>query len=550
MYKLLTGLTAAAILGVVLAFTITRLTAQPDPLAYSQRLFEQQQAQQAAQQAAADAARLRPVVYVMRAAWYLTLAVAPLALLVVALDTYRRRAAPLVRPDARGLLPVARGALETGELKAVVIEALAAYHHTQALAASHQPIAHHLTYSPKGVPALSGQQDAPQALPVAAALPDTAPLGDYLARVTPGHIALGVAPDGALLQLPFATCYHALLSGDTRTGKTNALDGVIVQLHYMARRMPLTLYAADYKQELLATWRRSALFAHGIQTDPAAIADLLGALVEGQDGVRARYAHFAAYGEETGRVIRNIGDYARARGETPRMAVLILDELNALLGAAKKDTNLATMLKQLLQIGAGAGIYVIGGAQYLSAATFGRDGSKQFVTRATFGAFDPIVAGMLFGRGVEETTRAYMTGIPGRGLIRTAHTPQPTAFQALLCEERDIIDAVAVARSGAPARGAPMTASERATSASERPRSALQVVGGNGPVAPASRLTEAPVAPVAVSERERRAILDAAREPGPDGQPPSRRLVCQRVYNAPGGAGYSKVRAVLDAARL
>ena len=75
---------------------------------------------------------------------------------------------------------------------------------------------------------------------------------------------------------------------------------------------------------------------------------------------------------------------------------------------------------------------------------FGRDGSKQFTTRALFGAFDQTAAGMIFGQGkLAPDARQLLTGIPGRGLIRTAGMGSPTPFQALHCDEADILDSIA-----------------------------------------------------------------------------------------------------------
>jgi DNA segregation ATPase FtsK/SpoIIIE-like protein len=295
-------------------------------------------------------------------------------------------------------------------------------------------------------PALLAPPEAAQTLP------DAVALADVLDTVPPGHLAYGLLSSGQLLTLPLGSSYHGLFHGDTRSGKTNAIDGMIVQLHHMSQRMPITLYAGDFKEELAATWDRSALFAAGVATQPAQIAEILEQLVYGPDGVKTRYQAFKQLGAETGRIIRNIGDYGRMTGQRPALVVMFVDEINAVLKAAGKNEQLASAMTQLLQMGAGAGIYLMGGAQYMSAQTLSREGSKQFVTRAAFGAYDGTTARMLFSSPVTNEDRLLLTGQSGRGLIRTVGESGARPFQALRCDEGDILTAIDLTRKGTTSR--------------------------------------------------------------------------------------------------
>jgi DNA segregation ATPase FtsK/SpoIIIE-like protein len=123
---------------------------------------------------------------------------------------------------------------------------------------------------------------------------------------------------------------------------------------------------------------------------------------------------------------------------------LVVDEMNAVLEAAGKKSNLESSLKQALQTGAGAGVYILGGAQYLTSRLFGREGSRQFVTRAHFGRADAPALRMMFGQSIDDQAKALLTGEPGRGLIRTVRQPDPTPFQALHCSDTDILDVLAL----------------------------------------------------------------------------------------------------------
>ncbi len=158
---------------------------------------------------------------------------------------------------------------------------------------------------------------------------------------------------------------------------------------------------------------------------------MLEELVHGTDGIRDRYQRFEQAGTKTNRVIRSIDDYCSITGEQLPRAVVFIDEMNALLEAARKQPTLESALKQALQMGAGAGYYLMGGAQRLNAAVLGTDGRDQFVTRAHFGAYDPTVISMLFGKVNHAELQPSLDGTAGRGLIATTRAPHPQPYQAL-----------------------------------------------------------------------------------------------------------------------
>lgn len=295
-------------------------------------------------------------------------------------------------------------------------------------------------------------------------LPSLVDLADKLDQCPRTHLLYGVLPGGELLTLPMAAGFHSLAHGDTRTGKTNWIDGLLVQLHQKAAHFPVRILAGDFKRELAATWQRSRLI-DGIETEPQAIAEIIEELVNGKDGILERYDRFGALADERGAIIRNLGDYRRTTGDTLGVTFLVVDELNAVLEAAGPKSSLGSSLKQALQTGAGAGVYILGGAQYLTAHLFGRDGSKQFVTRAHFGREDGHALRMMFGQPINDQARELLTGQPGRGLIRTVQQRQATPFQALRCTDDDILTVLPLtndtARAGPPAapNEAPRTAS-------------------------------------------------------------------------------------------
>ncbi len=512
---------------------------QSDPLAYSKASLELQQAQRAAEQAQARQQALEPLDRAVAASWRVFLAALPLVALGISVDAYRQRRRPLVTPNHAGQLPVPRAMIDSGELAGAMVEALAAYHRTQQIAAS-QPRIDKLSITVKQPAALPQIPPAAPAListePEAPALPSIVELADVLPRVRGGHLAFGMLPNGELLQLPFGRAYHFLGAGDTRTGKTVMLDSLIVQLHHMAQRLPLSLYGGDFKRELAATWHASPLFST-IETQPGAIADMLVDLVEGPDGVHRRYDRFKVEGQQRGRIIRNVGDWRTITGELPRLSIVVLDEINAVLEAAKRSDRVAESLKVLLQTGAGAGVYVLGGAQYLSSAVFSRDGSKQFVSRCLFGAYDDTAARMMFGT-VDSAVRSQIDGTPGRGLIRTVSQAQPQPFQALHAGEQDILDAIATIPTPIPTErtlaAVPVNAVPVHSEATNHEQAREVGTFNHAPQTPA-QADELP-------ERERIEILALARAGVPRGK------IADQVH---GGRGkYGAIKALLDAAGL
>lgn len=329
---------------------------------------------------------------------------------------------------------------------------------------------HTIQYKPQ----ISSTAAEPLALADAAlTLPDNVALAGVLSDLPSGQLAYGVLPDGKPLALPLAAGYHILAHGDTRSGKTNFLDGLLVQLHHKAAHYPLHIVAGDFKRELAATWNRSRL-VRAVETNPQSIAELIEEATRGPDGILNRYAQFERIGAAQGRIVRNMADYVKVMGRPLPLTFLVIDELNAVLEAADRKSNLGSALKIALQTGAGAGVYIAGGAQYLSSATFGRDGSKQFVTRCHFGAFDSMAIRVMFGEKLDAAIRPLLTGQAGRGLIRTAGQTQAAPFQALRCDEDDILGAIRLLTDDAPTIEIPETL-KQVGNASETPETSFTI---------------------------------------------------------------------------
>ncbi len=210
-------------------FLLTRSSAQPDPLVYQQRLWEQQQ-QQARQTA------LEPFQRASTAAWYLFVAVAPLVALGFAVDAWMQRRRPLVYPNAQGQLPVPRAVVDSGELAGAMLAALQQFHHTQQLAAV-QPRVDKLSITarepaafpqiPLNAPCLTTAQPEAPALPTG-----TVDLADLTVNWRPSvqSITLAVGPGGQPYRVHAKDLCHVALAGATGGGKSNIMRLLLAQL--------------------------------------------------------------------------------------------------------------------------------------------------------------------------------------------------------------------------------------------------------------------------------------------------------------------------------
>ena len=495
---------------------------------------------------------------------YFLLIIASIAVTIGAAVAWQRLyKKPLVRPDEHGRLPVSRDLLTSMErqtealmLTMQTMQQAAQIQIAQATATARLADQMKITITsarpaavelPTPVPIIA-ELPAPPVL----TLPDNIGLQDVLPRVSPHYLAYGVLANGDILEMPLAGSYHGLRAGDTRTGKSNAIDSEICQLHHMAARgTPLRLYAADYKRELKATWDRSPLFAGGIETDAQGVIDILDYLVNGSDGILHRQDTFASVGAEHNRIIRNIGDYERITHERMAISVLFVDEINALLesSSGKQAGELESLLKIALQTGAASGMYIQGGAQYLSSAVMGRDASKQFVNRQYFGQWDTTAISMLFGsvKTIDESSKRLITGGKGRGLARTVTSQGVQPFQSLRCDEQDILHAIHIVTHGQSKTRIIDTISTPLQS----PKTPLLATPDNVPAMPQI----APVVAgesidtgnvnaadsITVPELERVQIMALAKAGI------ARNVICKQLYGSVNGREYAKIKAVLGA---
>ncbi len=206
---------------------------QPDPLAYQQRLFEQQQAREAAERVQARQEALEPLQRAVQAAWLLFVAAVPLVALGVALDAYTQRRRPLIAPDARGLLPISRESItavrfQQQHLDRALLNAFEQFHATQQIAAARPMLPERLNLTITA-PARSHGTNEQLAHPAAEPTPPPSvpTFRDLLDNGTihrDGKLILGYdAETGQAISGTWLDLMYAAVAGAMRSGKSSTM---------------------------------------------------------------------------------------------------------------------------------------------------------------------------------------------------------------------------------------------------------------------------------------------------------------------------------------
>ncbi len=242
---------------------------QSDPLAYSKASLELQQAQRAAEQAQARQQALEPLDRAVAASWRVFLAALPLVALGIGIDAYRQRRRPLVTPNHAGQLPVPRAMIDSGALAGAMVEALAAYHRTQQIAAA-QPRIDKLSITikepsplpqmPPAVPSLISTELEAPALPMG-----TVDLSELVQTWRPSvdSITLAVGPGGVPYRVHARELCHVALAGATGGGKSNIMRLLLAQLTAAGAKVCLAdPHFTPYDPESGDDWRPIAQRLH------------------------------------------------------------------------------------------------------------------------------------------------------------------------------------------------------------------------------------------------------------------------------------------------
>ncbi len=506
---------------------------QPDSLEFSKNQLALQQQRAAAERAEQRANALEPVSRFASFTWMAFLAVVPVLAVGIALDAYLQRRKALVYPNHAGQLPVPRAMIDSGELAGAMVEALAAYHRTQQIAAA-QPRIDKVTITVKEAPALEA---TPQRLPatdatlVAASDMPALPIAPTFAQLVAGgfhsrtdRMLLGYGIDG-----PIYGGIDALLStgicGRPGTGKTTTLRAIYAQcLMIGAEVMLLDPHGS---------------IAGDVQHGPSQLVASTGAELDDA----------AAW--LTGELERRLVAY-REGARLFRPMLIMADEFPVIALSSKPAVQaLGRVVLEARKVG---GFALISG-QGLPASNFGgrlvRDALSSRIIHKTTAAEG-------LRAGLDKNAAQLLEHLqPGYAVLDGPVQPQIVAIPMTTANDLSSVPYTPVLQPGPMPNNVVAFTPRSVIHASERPAidvepqtETLRATGTNGPQNGAQSVTTATPEAVqaltvqAVPEIERAQILALAKAGV------SRRKIGEVIYGTVGGAAYSKVKQTLDAAGL
>lgn len=467
-------------------------------------------------------------------------------------------------PDPRtGLLPVTEAALER-----CATMALQGYHTAaieSARASGRVPASVH--YAPN----IEVEEHAPaQVLPADTTTPpaetkepqqiDLATLKvDLLSRLHPttggGNILLGVDERGQEIRGDIHSMMHTLSAATTGGGKTTLLSSLGLQLAFDPS---VALVVADPHLQELAILEDTGALIRPLPTNHAQAAALLTDLAQ---EVRRRAEVIAAASEQLkgldGRrpVLNRIDKFnsvCHRLGLQPLPALVAFgDELRGLMD----DKKCAQAVDIITSEGRKFGVYFVGGSQSWKADVVDTATRSMFWTRYLLPGI-PVQQAAAIMEMDQKAAKPLVNRLRAPGMCalwRRGHQTQIVKAPYIDLESDrawDAIEAAAATRGGYG--GAPLqSATESATGWCSG------VLRGTGAPAPyatdgavehqESSDSDTPVSGIAVSEDERRRILQVREEIIAEGRNPSKREICRRAFDGmTGGQAFKKVQEIID----
>ncbi len=253
-------------------------------------------------------------------------------------------------------------------------------------------------------------------------------------------LALGQTIGGAPVITDLARMPHLLVAGTTGSGKSVAINAMILSLLYRFRPQECRLIMIDPKRLELSVYEGIGHLLAPVVTEPKkAVAALKWTVRE----MERRYQQMSEWG------VRNIAGYnervRRAGGKAEPMPfiVVILDEMADLMILAGKEIEAA--LQRLAQMARAAGIHLITATQRPSVDVITGTIKANFPTRISFQVSSKIDSRTILGEaGAEQLLgQGDMLFMAAGGRVRRVH--------GALVRDRDV-EAVAdfLRRSGAP----------------------------------------------------------------------------------------------------
>ena len=232
-------------------------------------------------------------------------------------------------------------------------------------------------------------------------------------------LILGVNISGQPIIADLATMPHLLVAGTTGSGKSVAINAMILSLLYSLRADECTLIMIDPKMLELSVYQDIPHLLTPVVTDPKkAVAALRWVVRE----MESRYQKMAAC------AVRSIGNYndkvARKNPDQKMpFIVVVIDEMADLMMVAGKEIEGA--VQRLAQMARAAGIHLIAATQRPSVDVITGTIKANFPTRISFQVTSKIDSRTILGEGGAEQLlgKGDMLWMQAGGKLQRVHGP-------------------------------------------------------------------------------------------------------------------------------
>lgn len=225
-------------------------------------------------------------------------------------------------------------------------------------------------------------------------------------------IALGRSIDGSIVVADIARMPHLLMAGTTGSGKSVAMNVLIMSLLVRMSAEQCRFIMIDPKQLELSVYAGIPHLLAPVVTDPEKAIDVLNWSVQEMED---RYRKMAELG------VRNIGGYNEASDVKLPFIVIVIDEVADLMMVAGKEVE--KVVQRLAQMARAAGIHVIMATQRPSVDVITGTIKANFPTRISFAVTSKYDSRTILGeQGAEQLLgMGDMLYMAGGGRVQRVH---------------------------------------------------------------------------------------------------------------------------------
>ncbi len=249
---------------------------------------------------------------------------------------------------------------------------------------------------------------------------------EFKEHKSPVAVALGKDITGAVIVADLAKMPHALIAGQTGSGKSVCINSIITSLLYKSSPKDVRLILVDPKMVELNVYNGIPHLMTPVVTDPKKAAGAL------QFVVREMEKRYETFAKRKVKDIVRYNEVAKENGdETMPRIVVIVDELNDLMLVARGEVEDSVM--RIAQLARAAGIYLILATQRPSVNVITGVIKANIPSRIAFA-----VASGVDSKTILDSTGAEKLVGKGDMLLHLNGENKPTRVQGAFADEQEI----------------------------------------------------------------------------------------------------------------